>query len=82
MRATNNDIIKEMALVEHRMDSMEEKLEKMDAKLDMITERLLDPDNGVASKVNRNTSARKGLSRALWVLYGIVIAALAKFFFD
>ena len=82
MRATNNDIIKEMALMDHRMDSMEEKLEKMDAKLDMLTERLLDPDSGVASKVNQNTSARKGLTRALWVLYGIVIGALVKLFFD
>ena len=41
--ATNKDIVKEMALMEHRMDSMDEKLDKMDSKLDMLTERLLDP---------------------------------------
>jgi tetrahydromethanopterin S-methyltransferase subunit G len=80
--ATNNDIVKEMALMEHRMDSMDEKLDKMDSKLDMLTERLLDPDDGVASRVNRNTGARKNISRALWVLYGIVAGAIGKMFLD
>jgi tetrahydromethanopterin S-methyltransferase subunit G len=80
--ATNKEIIKEMALVEHRINSMEEKLDKMDAKLDMLTERLLDPDSGVTARVNRNTAARKTLSRSLWVLYGIVAGFIIKMFFS
>ena len=64
------------------MDSMEEKLDKMDAKLDMLTERLLDPDSGVTARVNRNTAARKTLSRSLWVLYGIVAGFIMKMFFS
>ena len=73
--ATNKDIVKEMALMEQRMD-------KMDSKLDMLTERLLDPDDGVSARVNKNTSARKNIARALWVLYGIVVGALIKLFLD
>ena len=78
--ATNKDIVKEMALMEHRMDSMDEKLDKMDSKLDMLTERLLDPDTGVSARVNQNTSARKTISKALWVLCGIVAGTLIKLF--
>lgn len=80
--ATNKDIVKEMALMEQRIDSMDEKLDKMDSKLDMLTERLLDPDDGVSARVNKNTAARKSLSRALWVLYGIVVGTIIKMFFD
>ena len=80
--ATNNDIVKEMALMEQRIDSMDEKLDKMDSKLDMLTERLLDPDGGVSARVNQNTSARKNLARALWVLYVIVAGAVVKMFLD
>jgi hypothetical protein len=72
----------EIVLMKHRMDSVEDKLEKIDNKLDMLTNRLLNPDDGVAARVNKNTAARKGLSRALWVLYGIVAAALAKMFLE
>jgi len=60
---------------------MDKKLDKMDEKLDMLTRNLLDPDNGVTARVNQNTSARKTLSRAMWIIYGIVAAALAKLFF-
>ncbi len=52
----------------------------MDEKLDNLVKQLLDPDNGVTARVNRNTAARKVLVRALWVLYGIVAAAIAKIF--
>lgn len=72
---------KEIALMQQRMDQMDRKLDKMDEKLDMLTKQLLDPDKGVAARVNQNTSARKTLAKAMWILYGIVAAALAKMFF-
>lgn len=72
---------KEIALMQQRMDQMDKKLDKMDEKLDNLVKQLLDPDNGVTARVNRNTAARKVLVRALWVLYGIVAAAIAKIFF-
>jgi tetrahydromethanopterin S-methyltransferase subunit G len=78
--ATNKDIIKEMAVMEHRIDSMEEKLDKMDEKLDMLTEKLLDPDYGVVARVNRNTSTRKIISKAVWILYAATIGLIVKMF--
>ena len=72
---------KEIALMQQRMDQMDKKLDKMDEKLDMLTKQLLDPDKGVAARVNQNTSARKTLARAMWIIYDIVAAALAKMFF-
>jgi len=71
----------EIALMKQRMDNMDKKLDKMDEKLDMLTKNLLDPDNGVTARVNQNTSARKTLSRAMWIIYGVVATALAKLFF-
>ena len=73
--------VQEIALMKQRMDSMEEKLDKMDEKLDMLTEKLLDPDHGVTARVNRNTSYRKVITKALWIIYGITIGLIIKLFF-
>ena len=70
----------DIALMEHRMNSMEDKLDKMNAKLDMLTEKLLDPDHGVTARVNRNTSYRKVMSKALWVVYTILTGLIIKMF--
>ena len=70
----------DISLMEHRMNSMEDKLDKMDAKLDMLTEKLLDPDYGVTARVNRNTSYRKVMSKALWVVYTILTGLIIKMF--
>ena len=72
---------KEIALMQQRMDQLDNKLDKLDEKLDMLTKQLLDPDKGIASRVNQNTSARKALAKAIWVLYAAGAAALAKLFF-
>jgi hypothetical protein len=71
----------EIGLMKLRIDSMEDKLDKMDAKLDMLTEKLLDPDHGVTARVNRNTSHRKIMSKALWVIYAAVLGVTIKLFF-
>ena len=70
----------DISLMEHRMNSMEDKIDKINGKLDMITERLLDPDSGVAARVNRNTSYRKVMSKALWVVYTILTGVIIKMF--
>jgi tetrahydromethanopterin S-methyltransferase subunit G len=62
---------KEIALMQQRMDQVDKKLDKMDEKLDNLVKELLHPDN---------TAARKVLVKAIWVLYGIVAAAIAKIF--
>jgi hypothetical protein len=72
----------DISLMEHRMNSMEDKLDKMDAKLDMLTEKLLDPDYGVTARVNRNTSYRKIMTKALWAIYVVTIGLVIKMFWD
>ena len=72
----------DISLMEHRMNSMEDKLDKMNAKLDMLTEKLLDPDHGVTARVNRNTSYRKIMSKALWVVYTILTGLIIKMFWN
>ena len=72
----------DISLMEHRMNSMEDKLEKIDSKLDMLTEKLLDPDHGVTARVNRNTSHRKIMSKALWVIYAVTLGLIVKIFLN
>ena len=71
----------EIALMKQRMDSMEDKLDNMDKKLDMLTKQLLDPDKGVVARVNKNTSARLNMQKALWGLWTIVVGSLVAYFF-
>jgi len=73
-------LAQKIALMDQRMNSMEDKLDKLDNKMDMLTEKLLDPDRGVTSRVNRNTSYRKIMSKALWVVYTVLIALVIKAF--
>ena len=72
----------DISLMQHRMNSMDDKLDKMDAKLDMLTEKLLNPDNGVTARVNKNTSYRKVMTKALWVIYTITIGLVIKMFWE
>jgi uncharacterized coiled-coil protein SlyX len=72
----------EISLMEQRMNSMEDKMDKINSKLDMLTEKLLDPDHGVTARVNRNTSYRKIMSKALWVIYVITIGLIIKMFWE
>ena len=72
----------DISLMQHRMNSMEDKLDKMNNKLDMLTEKLLDPDYGVTARVNRNTSYRKIMSKALWVIYIVTIGLVIKMFWE
>ena len=62
------------------ISSINEKMDNLDGKLDMITERLLNPDKGVAPRVNRNTAMRKVLVKAMWMIYAITLGALIKLF--
>ena len=60
--------------------SINNKVDNIASKLDMLTDKLLNPDNGVTARVNRNTSMRKVLVKAMWVIYGVTIAAMIKIF--
>ena len=62
--------------------SMSGKIDNLDGKLDMLTDKLLNPDTGVTARVNRNTSMRGVLVKAMWVIYTITIGAIIKIFTD
>lgn len=62
------------------INSINGKMTSIDTKLDMLTEKLLNPDTGVTARVNRNTAMRKVLVKAMWVIYTITLGALIKLF--
>ena len=62
------------------INSINGKMTSIDSKLDMLTEKLLNPDTGVTARVNRNTAMRKVLVKAMWVIYTVTLGALIKLF--
>ena len=67
MRITNEQLHQEQLLI------------KKDLK--EIKVRLLDPDIGTISKVNKNTTFRKSTGKVLWSLWIMVIGILGKIIF-
>ena len=70
----------ELVSMKKDISAINGKMDSIDAKLDMLTEKLLNPDTGVTARVNRNTSMRKVLVKAMWVIYGLTIGAMIKIF--
>ena len=46
-----------------------------------IKTRLLDPDTGTISRVNKNTSFRKGAQKTLWSIWVVLIGIIGKLMF-
>ena len=67
MRITNEQLHREQLLI------------KKDLK--EIKVRLLDPDIGTISKVNKNTAFRKSSGKVLWSLWITVLGILGKIIF-
>ena len=67
MRVTNEQLHQEQLLI------------KKDLK--EIKVRLLDPDIGTISKVNKNTAFRKSSGKVLWSLWIMVVGILGKLIF-
>ena len=67
MRITNEQLHREQLLI------------KKDLK--EIKVRLLDPDIGTISKVNKNTTFRKSTGKVLWSLWIMVVGILGKIIF-
>tara|TARA_R110000824_G_scaffold97931_2_gene233751 strand:+ start:895 stop:1128 length:234 start_codon:yes stop_codon:yes gene_type:complete len=70
----------ELVSMKKDISSINGKMDGIDSKLDMLTEKLLNPDTGVTARVNRNTAMRKVLVKAMWVIYGLTIGAMIKIF--
>lgn len=70
----------ELVSMKKDIGSINDKMDNIESKLDMLTEKLLNPDTGVTARVNKNTAMRKILVRAMWVIYGVAVAAIIKIF--
>ena len=70
----------ELISMKKDIGSINEKVDNIASKLDMLTEKLLNPDSGVTARVNRNTSMRKVLVKAMWVIYAVTIGAIITIF--
>tara|TARA_R110000796_G_scaffold156909_1_gene273674 strand:- start:297 stop:530 length:234 start_codon:yes stop_codon:yes gene_type:complete len=70
----------ELISMKKDINSINGKMSNIEDKLDMLTEKLLNPDTGVTARVNRNTAMRKVLVKAMWVIYSITIGAMITIF--
>ena len=92
--ATNKDILKKLDCVETKLMSGE--LEEIHETVKEIKEVLLDPEDGIIVRVNKNTYWRKqidvqdlnelksfknNVTKALWVLYSAVVGIIIKLMF-
>ena len=92
--ATNKDIIQKLECVETKLMSGE--LEEIHQTVKEIKEILLDPEDGVIVRVNKNTFWRKeldadefkallrwkqGVTHAMWVAYTALSGILVKLIF-
>ena len=92
--ATNKDIIEKLDCVEARLTNGE--LEEIHTTVKEIKEVLLDPEDGLIVRVNKNTYWRKqiniqeieelksfknNVTKALWGIYTVVLGIIAKLIF-
>ncbi len=92
--ATNKDILKKLDCVENKLMSGE--LEEIHETVKEIKEVLLDPEDGIIVRVNKNTYWRKqidiqeikeltnfkqNVTHALWGVYTLVLGVIAKLIF-
>ena len=90
-RATNTDIIEKLECMEIRLPNGE--LQQIQDDIRDIKEILLDPEDGLVVRVNKNTYWRKQVdvddikelknfkstvTKALWVVYAAVIGLISK----
>ena len=55
----------EIALMKKDIESLNENVKEINEKIDNLTLKLLDPDDGVVSRVNKNTAFRKSHDREM-----------------
>ena len=94
MAATNKEIIEKLECLEAKFESCE--LEQIHQVVKEIKEILLDPEDGVIVRVNKNTywrkqiniqeieelkNFKKNVTHALWGIYTIMVGVIAKLIF-
>jgi hypothetical protein len=71
----------EIQLMQRDIEQLKETVDSIKDDIREIKKVLLDPDNGAIARVNKNTEFRRTTGKALWVIYGSLIAILAQLFF-
>ena len=94
MAITNKEIIEKLECVETKL--MGGELEEIHQTVKEIKEILLDPEDGIIVRVNKNTywrkqiniqeieelkSFKKNVTTALWGIYTVVVGIIAKLIF-
>ena len=64
----------EIATIKNDIEWMKNDMQKCETHLSEIKAILIDPEKGLSMKVNKNTEFRRTTSKALWGVYGIIIA--------
>ena len=92
--ATNKEIIKRLDSIEDKLPNGE--LEEMHQMIKEIKEILLDPEDGIIVRVNKNTFWRKeidadefkallrwkqGVTHAMWIAYSALFGIILKLIF-
>ena len=92
--ATNRQIVERLECIEKRLPNVE--LLEIHENVKEIKEILLDPEDGIIVRVNKNTYWRKeinadefkallrwkqGVTHAMWLVYSAVIGILVKLIF-
>ena len=92
--ATNKDILERLESIENKLPNGE--LEEMHGMIKEIKEILLDPEDGIIVRVNKNTFWRKeidadefkalirwkqSVTHAMWVVYSALVGIILKLIF-
>ena len=92
--ATNKDILQRLESIESKLPNGE--LEEMHGMIKEIKEILLDPEDGIIVRVNKNTFWRKeidadefkalirwkqSVTHAMWIVYSALVGIILKLIF-
>ena len=80
-RLSNADLYNDIQLLKQDIEYMKEGQLKMQSDLTMIKKKLLNPDDGTISRVNKNTAFRKGAQKTLWSIWIVLIGIIGKILF-
>ena len=80
-RLTNEHLHNQLQLMKQDMDHMSVGQTKIQGDISMIKTKLLNPEDGTITKVNKNTEFRKSGQRALWTIWTVLLGIVAKLIF-
>ena len=80
-RPTNEHLYSEIKLVKQEVCHIKDNQARMQDDLTMIKKKLLNPDDGTISRVNKNTVFRKGAQKTLWSIWIVLIGIIGKILF-